>query len=54
LSSAARAFKYHALAAMGDSEPLSVGRTEIFGYSSAGCSLAGLRQRRRGLRALCE
>jgi len=44
LSCAARAFKAHALAAAGGLEPLSGDRVEIFGYSSAGCSLAGLRE----------
>jgi len=54
LSCAARAFKAHALAAAAGLEPLSGDRVEIFAYSSAGCSPAGLRQRRWGLRALCE
>jgi hypothetical protein len=54
LSVAARAFKAHALAAAGGVEPLSGGGVEIFGYSSAGCSMGRRRPRRRGMRARCE
>lgn len=54
LSVAARAFKARALAAAGDSMRLSDGGFEIFGCSSAGCSIARLPQRQWALRALCE